>query len=242
MIIERIKRKIEPQMFIVPQSTPVIYFGNYDKARACTISLNPSKKEFVDNKDNLLVGKKERLCSRLRLNKKDADCLSNSDADIIIDCCNNYFRNNPYRNWFNKYEYMIKKFGYSYFNDTCVHLDLVQWSTSPFWDGLDDKIKAIHLKNDLPVLEYLLNNKKFEIIFLNGNTVVDNVKKYMKNITINEKDAIYCNKNSYSINIKVYIGNYKNIKIIGWSPYLQSPTIGGYDNIDILYDTIIRFI
>jgi len=40
------------------------------------------------------------------------------------------------------------------------------------------------------------------------------------------------------INFKLYIGNYKNIKVIGWSTYLQSASIGGYENIDILYETI----
>jgi len=241
MIIERIKRKIEPQMFIVPQSTPVIYFGNYDKARACTISLNPSNKEFLDNKDNLLVGKKERLCSRLRLNKKDSEVLTNSDTDIVIDCCNNYFRNNPYRNWFNKNEHMINKFGYSYFNDTCVHLDLVQWATSPFWGDLDDEIKTIHLKYDLPVLKYLLN-KNFGIMFLNGYTTMNNVCTYLNINAVKDTNLTFRYKNGNEINIKVYTGKYNNIKIIGWSPYLQSPTIGGYDNIDILYDTIIKYI
>jgi len=42
VIIERIKRKIEPEMYILSQSTPVIYFGNYDTAKACTVSINPS--------------------------------------------------------------------------------------------------------------------------------------------------------------------------------------------------------
>jgi hypothetical protein len=58
MILERIKRKIDPGMYIVPQSTPIIYFGNYDAAKACTISLNPSNKEFVDDSKILLDKKK----------------------------------------------------------------------------------------------------------------------------------------------------------------------------------------
>jgi len=65
VIIERIKRKIEPEMYILPQSTPVIYFGNYDTAKACTVSLNPSDKDFVNNSNILLDNENsERLCSR----------------------------------------------------------------------------------------------------------------------------------------------------------------------------------
>jgi len=44
---DRIKRKIEPNMCVVPQTTPVIYFGDYDSARACTISLNPSDRDYA---------------------------------------------------------------------------------------------------------------------------------------------------------------------------------------------------
>jgi len=65
MIFERIKRKIDPNMYITPQTTPIVYFGNYDKAISCTISLNPSDKEFINNSKKLLdYDHKERLCSR----------------------------------------------------------------------------------------------------------------------------------------------------------------------------------
>ena len=38
MIIEQIKSKIEPDMFITPQTTPIVYFGNYNNAITCTIN------------------------------------------------------------------------------------------------------------------------------------------------------------------------------------------------------------
>ena len=236
MIIERLKRPIEKNMCITKGSTPIIYFGNYEKSKACTISLNPSSREFHDKDGNILIGHKERLCSRIKLGKKDNEPLTDNDVEIVLKYCKNYFKINPYKNWFNKFDYIIKNFGYSYYNDTCVNLDLVQWATTPFWDKVDEKIKNIHLNNDLPVLEYLLK-KDFEYIFLNGSTVVSNIIKHLK-VNISEKDLIFENINGNKINIKLYAGEYINIKIIGWSIYLQSPAIGGYDNIDILYNTI----
>jgi len=189
MIIERIRRPIENNMCITEGSTPVIYFGDYNSAKACTISLNPSDKEFLDKNDKILTGNKERLCSRRKLGKNDGDLLTEEDAEMVLDYCKKYFTKKPYKNWFNKYDYLIKKFGYSYYDNTCVHLDLVQWATTPFWDKICENIKLRHLKDDLPILEYLLN-KKFKIIFLNGSTVVSNINKYLKNVNLNEKDVI----------------------------------------------------
>jgi hypothetical protein len=237
MIIERIKRPIENNICITKGSTPIVYFGDYDSAKACTISLNPSDREFLDKNGRVLTGDKERLCSRIKLRKNDTEILTDNDAEIVLNYCKNYFKKNPYKNWFYKYDYIINKFGYSFYNNTCVHLDLIQWATTPFWNDLSENIKLIHLKNDLPFLEHLLN-KNFEIIFLNGSTVVSNVSRHLKSITLKEKELVYKNNNGNTRNIKIYIGKYNNIKIIGWSIYLQSPSVGGYNNIDILYDTI----
>jgi len=240
MIIERIRRPIENNMYITKGSTPVIYFGDYDSAEACTISLNPSDREFLDENGGILTGNEERLCSRRKLGKRDGDLLTEEDAEKVLEYCKNYFTKNPY-DWFVKFNYLIKKFGYSYYNNTCVHLDLVQWATTPFWRDISENIKLIHIKNDLPVLEYLLNNKnnKFKVIFLNGSTVISNMCSYLKGMNVNEKRAIYKNTRGRETNIKVYTRNYNNIKIIGWSVYLQNPPVGGdYTNIDILYDTI----
>jgi len=192
MIIERIKRPIENNLSITKQSTPIIYFGNYKKANSCTISLNPSDREFLDNNGNILSGNKERLCSRKKLGKEDSDILTDSEASIVEKYCNNYFKINPYKIWFNKYDYLIKKFGYSYYNDSCVALDLIQWATTPFWNGLNDNTRLKLLEKDLPVLEYLLE-KNFEIIFLNGGTVVSNLNRYLNGISLNEIPASFVN-------------------------------------------------
>jgi hypothetical protein len=73
IINDRIKRPINKNLCITPRTTPIIYFGNYDLARACTISLNPSEREFIDEKVNTLNEHEERLISREKLKKRDED-------------------------------------------------------------------------------------------------------------------------------------------------------------------------
>jgi hypothetical protein len=254
IILERIKRAIEPNMCITPRSTPVIWFGDYDHAAACTVSLNPSDIEFYKHPKkqedyiipaNLLSGKDERLCSRSALNKADNEKLTDTDAEMVKDKCTKYFEVKPYMVWFGKLERFIKRFGnYSYFksdDDTtgdkiCVHLDLVQLASTPKWNDIPEEIRQKHLDKDLPVLQHLLE-KNFDIMFLNGTTVVENVSKHL-GIKLGNKTASFTNTNGRKVNVTAYYGKYKKIKVIGWNHYLQSPTIGSYKNVDLLCDAI----
>jgi len=240
MIVERIKRKIEPNMCITPQTTPIVYFGNYNKAVSCTISLNPSDKEFINNSGKLLdFQHKERLCSRKKLLKDDNVELSDDDVNVVLGYCNNYFHNNPLKLWFNQIEYVIKNLGgYSYYDSSCVHLDLVQWATTPKWNDIPVNIKEKHLRLDLPFLKYLLN-KDFETMFLNGKTVVENVKNHL-NLTLDETNTQFVNCNGKRSDLSIFTGKYKTMNIIGWNLYLQSAAVGGNENKDLLCEIIKR--
>jgi hypothetical protein len=237
VIIERIKRKIDTGMNVVPQTTPIIYFGNYDTAKACTVSLNPSNKEFTDNTDRLLDEKNaERLCSRKKLNRADNEELNDAEAQTVLKYCRDYFKLRPYNMWFKPFNYFIERYGnYSYYKDTCVHLDLVQWATEK-WSKLPDSIRKKHLFDDLPVLKYLLN-KDFEIMFLNGTTAVDNVRNCL-NITLKEKSTVFRNTKDIERKLVIYHGEYNKMKVVGWNIYLQSAAAGGYENKSILCDII----
>jgi hypothetical protein len=225
MIIERIKRKIEPDMCVVPQTTPVIYFGDYNSARACTISLNPSNLEFVDKSNKLLDEKTERLCSRKKLNRADNESLSDDDAETVLKYCTNYFNFRPYNLWFKPFDKFIKRYGdYSYYDGTCVHLDLFQWATYKKWTELPSSIKQKHLDDDLPILKYLLK-KDFEVMFLNGNKVVKNVCDCL-NIKLKEESKPFKDNS-----VVIYHGEYNSIKVIGWNLYLQSAACAGSESV-----------
>jgi len=222
-INERIKLPIPPNMGITTRTTPVIWFGNYDQAKVCSISINPSDKEFNPH---------TKLCSREDLNKSDNDPLEDNDAIRVKESCNNYFSGNPYRAWFDAFEHFLGKFGgYSYYDGTCVHLDMVQWATTPIWRKLPELVRQKHIKNDLPILKHLLE-KEFEVMFLNGESVVKNISDHLdiklsvKTMSINETK------------INIYTGEYNKTKVIGWNQPLQGPVFNDFANIDILCDLI----
>ena len=160
---ERIKKPINE--FIIPNSVPVVYFGDYEKAKACTIALHPSHNET--------------LFYRPRLGISHEDELTDKDAEYVLEKCNHYFENETYiyHSFFDPNEYMINKFAYSYYKDKnknlCVQLNLVQWLANG-WRTILEPTK----EKDFEFLEVLLNNGNFERIFLNGIVV----KEYMQRI------------------------------------------------------------
>ncbi|WP_128547816.1 hypothetical protein [Larkinella soli] len=227
-ILNRLGQSIPPNLSITPHTTPVAFFGDFDNASACTISINPSHCEFY-NKTTILTGGKKRLISRKELNRHDSEELSQAEAKLVFDFCKNYFKTRPYKGWFNKYDEFLKLFGLSYYNGSTVHLDVVQWATTPLWSSLTETQRQILLKNDLPFLISLLE-KDFNLIFLNGNTVVSALQDFL-GIQLVKKVAFFKpNSQSHAFRFNIYLGNYNNSKVIGWSPYLQSKAIPSYED------------
>jgi len=176
-----------------------------------------------------------------KINKDDNVVLNDDDANIVLKYCNTYFINNPLKAWFDHLNHVINRLGnYSYYDDSCVHLDLVQWATTPKWNDIPENIKQKHLRLDLPFLKYLLN-KNFETMFLNGKTVVENVRKYL-NLDLTEKCTKFINSNGKKSDLSIFTGKYKSMNIIGWNLYLQSAAVGGYKNKNLLCEIIKRTI
>lgn len=233
-----IKSPINDSLQITKGITPIPFFGDLENSVACTISLNPSDREFYDSKGLLLESYRSRLCYRKLLGKSDNEGLSAKDVDLVLEKCNSYFTNNPYRLWFNKIDTFLKAFddNLSYYTGTAVGLDLVQWATTPKWAKISDISKKALLNQGLPFLRELLLQKNFKYILLNGRTVFSEVSRHL-GISYKEKQV-----NDGKNNFSVYLGKYNNSDVIGWSIYLQSPKGGGYDNIrKISYDVLSTY-
>lgn len=224
-IYSLVKEPIQGGLSITQKSTPIPFFGNLESAKVCTISLNPSDREFLDSKGSLL--NKKRLYDRDLLKKEDDESLTEADAKKVVDGCEKYFENNPYRLWFNKMDYFLKSFEstYSYYSKTAVALDLAQWATTPKWSSLSEYVRSELLSKGIPFLKDILEYKKFDFIFLNGKTVFEEVVSRLK-IGYNQK-KVTVGKTNFS----VYFGKYASSNVIGWSVYLQSKQGGGYENI-----------
>ena len=120
---------------ILQMSTPVICFGNMFNSKVATLGLNPSNKEFVNDKNVFWSGINLRFQNCFSLSQNDLTRLNSDQTELILQYSLKYFNNhNPYREWFNCIENnVLSKLDISYYNGTCCHLDLVQWATSKKW-------------------------------------------------------------------------------------------------------------
>jgi hypothetical protein len=149
-IKERIARPKPQGTCVVPESTPVISFGDASKARVATLGLNPSRREFKPTARLALCG---------------------SSPEEVLEGCIMYFRRNPYRNWFDKLSPSLNAFEASYEEASACHLDLVQWATDPTWGRIKpSSIRNRLLDQDAPFLErQLRTNKNIDLLLVNGS-------------------------------------------------------------------------
>ena len=177
--VKRVLQKEPVGAPIVKNSTPVVSFGNPYKALVATVGINPSSKEFLDKKNNILSPEQKRLVDLDSLNKTNLNQLDEDDAEKIIEGCYNYFKTGNHYKWFDQIEeHVLKPTGYSYFDGTACHLDLIQWATNPVWSQIKSKdIQAMLLEHDKEFFIHQIQKYNFETVFLNGKTVVEQVEK-----------------------------------------------------------------
>lgn len=130
--------KVKDQEFVVLPSLPILFFGDLEtlikqEFKIITVGLNPSNSEFRINKsDNY---------SFIRFPEFKGDFYS---FELTL---NNYFKNSPYKRWFNSIEPLLNGIGYSFYPNEfkkIVHTDICSpLSTSPTWSVLEKKDKNI---------------------------------------------------------------------------------------------------
>ena len=175
LLINRIMRPSSVPEVIVEKSTPIVAFGNCRTAQVATLGINPSVAEF-NGRSGLLPDNKRRLATFESLRCVDGIITEKLAQQVLLESeC--YFRRNPYF-WFNTLtEVFLRPLGYSYFDGTAAHLDLVQSATSPIWGQLSKQQQNSLIEEDLPFLNSQLNDGRYKIIFLNGRTVIEAVQK-----------------------------------------------------------------
>jgi len=215
-VIERTMADYPNIKELVEFSTPVVSFGYPKGARVATLGINPSSNEFQignGNKNPLRPGEK-RLVDTLAIGTDKPKSLTRDQAIAVIKGCYSYFNVKPYE-WFKKLEQTIlTPSGFSYYDNTACHLDLVQWATDPVWQSIKDKnvTKAL-LEADQDFLEFQLKEYDFEVIFLNGGTVM----KTVKNLNLCKfKEVGSVDFNSKGTQSVIEIGEYGGKKLIGW--------------------------
>lgn len=225
-IEHRIRQPIPDDLYVVENSIPVIFFGNFERAKIATISINPSDKEFLNDSKEELVGNLKRFETLTSLQTDSLENAPASKIEAVYSSCLNYFdtdKGQPYRRWFNTLENILKILKYSYYDSSACHLDLVQWATSEKWNKLDEDIRNRLLRSDVPFLKKQLEqNINIKTILLNGRKTLETVKQTLELNLKPVNHKFICKTRGNDKKYEMFEGTYRNnIKVIGWTAYLQ---------------------
>lgn len=150
-LIELIKKSInhynsfKHYEWVKKPAIPILFFGNIveylnSDIKMITVALNPSDEEFPKDKPRF------SFCP---------DKLNKDDAIKVLDTLNEYFKFNPYDDWFNTFtEKIMNKMNISYYSNKgfinrALNTDLcTPIATNPTWDGLVNN-KKTKISNDL---------------------------------------------------------------------------------------------
>jgi hypothetical protein len=212
----RIRQSAPPAVRVLPGSTPVVAFGDVQKARVATLGWNPSKIEFLDNAGQQLVDDERRLETLASLQETNLNHASSDTVYKVLRGCTTYFGRRPYLRWFGKLERILRHVNASYFDGSACHLDLVQWATNPVWGDLEPAEKETLLKADIPFLRRQIAQEQIQLLLLNGAGVM----------------RAYCEYFGESLTsvpfptpgrLELYTGRTANrVRVVGWNINLQS--------------------
>lgn len=181
LLIRRIMKSPPIKEYITPGSTPVVAFGNPITAKLATVGINPSSREFLDAKGNLLSEDNRRLADFQSLGLRSHSEINESVAKQVLEESNGYFkRAESVYQWFEPLQkYVLDPVGASFSDSSAAHLDLVQWSTAPVWGAIKDpKARDLLIQDDIRFLGEMLLSGSYKILFMNGSTVVNTMLKF----------------------------------------------------------------
>jgi len=231
-IIDFLKKPIPTNLGIVPQSIPVLFFGDIEQAEYATISINPSNREFEDKLGALLETGFKRFVDRDNLEVPDIDSLSEYQAEKVYDSLCKYFDKRPYRLWFNKIDNVLNSKRISYYDKSLLHLDITPYATGKKWSELNPSEKSALIKAGEDFSMKIIEEGRIKTLFVCGTEALTYVENYIASIGMqsleHEKHPGYYIKT----------GKIGNCKIIGWSRYLQGK--GGVP--DGFKETILKLI
>lgn len=199
-LIQRLKSPVVKEASVISWGSPIMSFGSISNSKLATLGLNPSNREFVDERGNELNGIHRRFHTLASLGIEDWDDANSKHISSIVELCEEYFFRNPYDGWFKKLDYLISGTSMSYYfpSGEACHLDLIPYATSCKWTELTQEQKKSLLDLSGDTLGLLLRNSEIKVLVLNGQTVVDSLekisqvefsKKQMPSWTLPRKDS-----------------------------------------------------
>ena len=174
LFIDRIRAKAPAGLPVVPGSYPVTSFGDVNRARVLTVGINPSSSEFMlSGGKGLLPEGKKRFIDSSVLGIPSDTALDENEARVVLQGNQNYFKTGNHYKWFDEMEkWVLNPLGFSYFDGTAAHVDVLQWATHPVWSGIEDDVFNSEIINpDVTLLAAILSQRTYDFVLINGKTV-----------------------------------------------------------------------
>lgn len=160
---------------VIRWGAPVPSFGDLSRAKVATVGLNPSNREFMDDRGDELEGLHRRFHTLKSLGIRTWSEVAARHLRLILDSCRTYFLGNPYDRWFKRLDYVVTGAKASYYSVSAnaCHLDLIPYATSRKWTDLTSHQRSSLLANAADSLALLLRDSGIRVLILNGTSVVE---------------------------------------------------------------------
>ena len=178
-LIKRIEHDLARDTGIIPWSSPIPSFGDLAISKIATLGLNPSNREFVDERGHELEGNLRRFHTLKSLCLEEWSKAKSRHVRLVAHSCRHYFKTNPYDTWFKKLDNLISGTSHSYYSQDrhACHLDLIPYATAQKWTGLTMRQRATLLQLSGDTLSLMLRDSPIEVLILNGNSVVSGFER-----------------------------------------------------------------
>jgi hypothetical protein len=189
------------------------------RVRIATVGLNPSRLEFFDRHGREFEEGRRRFETLHSLGVEALDAAPEQVLRRALRSCYGYFHANPYRQWFDQLERVLRPLGVSYYEGSACHLDLVQWATDPKWGDLLPGIRTRLLAEDVPFLREQLRENPLEVLLLNGSGVI----RWFSNALGVRLAEVAVDREERAGSVRYFAGRlHEGARVIGWSTNLQS--------------------
>lgn len=169
---------------ILPNTTPVPFFGNFEQATIVSVGINPSSEEFPKNGNNRRLSHLSDLELPLDYFQKGLSSMTNAQALSVSKSLLNYFETNPYRDWFDLAEIAVNGANGSYYKSEAgkqkvsCHFDVFPWATKGF-NSLEKKIQENFIQENLDFFINFLSQKSISDIMVLGRQAYDLFSKLL---------------------------------------------------------------
>lgn len=177
-LIDRLDSRVPSGAEVIMWGCPVPSFGDLNTARVATLGLNPSNREFVDERGEELQGISRRFHTLRSLGLRTWAEADARHLRLILDSCSFYFCRNPYDTWFRRLDQLVNGTGASFYDSerSACHLDLIPYATTRKWTDLSQRQRAALFATAADALALLLKDSSVRMLILNGQSVVDHFK------------------------------------------------------------------